>query len=59
MTEQDILKMNKSRDIMRALANAPELWSQETSDHLKNVKRQEDFERFGDPDILYTPPKRK
>lgn len=59
MTIQDILKMDNSRDIMRALAGAPELWSQETSDHLKNIKRKENFERFGDPDILYTPPKRQ
>lgn len=59
MTVQDVLKMDNSRDIMRALAGNPELWSQETSDHLKNIKRKENFERFGDPDILYTPPKRE
>lgn len=59
MTEQDVLNMDKSRDIMRALANTPELWSQKTSDHLKNIKRKENVERFGDPDILYTPPKQQ
>lgn len=59
MTVQDILKMDNSREIGKALAKFPELWSQETSDHLKNIKRKEDAERFGDPDILYTPPKRE
>lgn len=59
MTEQDVLNMDNSRDIMRALANTPELWSQTTSDHLKSIKRKENVERFGDPDILYTPPKQQ
>lgn len=59
MTVQDILKMDNTRDIGRALAKSPELWCQETSDHLRNIKRKENFERFGDPDILYTPPKRE
>ena len=59
MTKQDVLKMDKSQDIMKALANQPELWDADVSNHLRDTKRNENLERFGDADILHTPPKRK
>lgn len=58
MTKQDILEMNKSRNIMDALAKHPELWDKEISDHLRNSKRKENLERFGDADFLYRPLKK-
>lgn len=58
MTKQDILKMDMSQDIMRALANNPELWDSELSAHLRNIKRKENTERFGSPDVLHTPAKK-
>lgn len=58
MTKEDILKMNNSKDIMVALSHSPELWSEETSNHLRDTKRNENIKRFGDADVLYTPPKK-
>jgi hypothetical protein len=58
MTKQDILNMHDSKQIMRALANNPDIWDKELSDHLRTTKRKENVERFGDADVLYTPPRR-
>lgn len=58
MTKQDIMKMKNSGEIMSALARNREIWDEELSTHLKNVKRQENLEKFGEPDIIYTPPKK-
>jgi len=57
MTKQEILKMNNSGDIMRALAQNRDIWDEDTSNHLKKIKRQENLEHFGEADIIYTPPK--
>ena len=38
MTKQAILKMSKSKDITKALAEHRELWDEDTSNHLKYIK---------------------
>ncbi len=58
MTKEDILNMENSREIMRALAENREIWDEELSNHLCDVKRKENAEKFGDADIIYTPSKR-
>ena len=58
-TKQQILNMSTSKDIMKALAEHRQLWNEDTSNHLKRIKRIENEARFGDADVLYTPPKRK
>ena len=55
MTKQEILNMNNSRNIMRALAENRDIWDEELSNHLRDVKRLENRQRFGDADVLYTP----
>ena len=57
MTKQDILKMKNSVEIMSALARNRDIWDEELSTHLKNMKRQENIGKFGESDIIYTPPK--
>ena len=57
MTKQEIIKMKNSSGIMRALAQNRDIWDEELSNHLKNVKRKENFENFGESDVIYTPPK--
>lgn len=57
MTKQEILNMNNSRNIMRALAENRDIWDEELSNHLRDVKRLENRQRFGDADVLYTPQK--
>ena len=58
MTKQEIMNMKDSKEIMRALAANREIWDEELSNHLRDVKRCENERRFGDADIIYTPPKR-
>ena len=58
MTKQDILKMTNSQDIMQAMATHRELWDEDLSNHLKNAKRKENEIKFGDADVIYTPPKK-
>ena len=58
MTKQDILNMDKTQDIMKALANAPELWSEDVSNHMLNIKRKKNIAEHGEADILYTPAKK-
>ena len=59
MTRQDILNMNTSQDIRKALAKHPQLWDEEVSNHLRDTKRKENKRRFGEADVIYTPPKQK
>lgn len=42
---------------MRALAENRDIWDEELSNHLRDVKRLENRQRFGDADVLYTPQK--
>lgn len=58
MTKQDILNMTTSRDIMKAMAANRSIWDEDLSNHLRDVKRQENAARFGDADAIYTPNKR-
>lgn len=58
MTKQDILQLTTSQEIMRALTDHRELWDEDLSDHLRDIKRRENHERFGDADVIYTPPRR-
>lgn len=57
MTKQEIMKMTDSANIMRALAQNRDIWDEELSNHLREVKRQENLERFGEADPIYTPAK--
>ena len=58
MTKQEILNMNTSRDIMKALSEHRGLWDQELNEHLRCVKRLENERRFGDADAIFTPARR-
>ena len=58
MTKQEIMNMEDSQEIMGALAANRDIWDEELSNHLRTIKRRENLERFGDADIIYTPPKR-
>ena len=58
MTKQEIMNMKDSQEIMRALASNRDIWDEELSNHLRDTKRRENLERFGEKDIVYTPPKR-
>ena len=55
MTKSEILSMKKSIDIMKALANHPELWGAETSNHLKTVSMKEHKEKYGGENVIVTP----
>lgn len=57
MTKQEIMKMKNPGEIMRALAQNCDIWDEELSVHLKNMKRQGNLRKFGEQDIIYTPPK--
>ena len=59
MTKQDILKLDSRREIVLALYENMNLLDQEVSDHLASVARKEDLEKYGSPDVLVTPLKRK
>ena len=59
MTKQDILQMNNSLDISKALAENRDLWCQETSDHLRDVKRKEDIAQYGTEFIFIDPFRKK
>ena len=59
MTKQDILHMHDSKEIMIALAHNRNLWDEELSNHLREVKRKENLVRFGDADVIYRPPMRE
>lgn len=59
MNKEDVLKMNNSQEIMKAIAqDFTNLLDEETSNHLKEVKRAENKKDFGVADTIYTPPKR-
>lgn len=58
MTKEHILRLTKSQDIMKALAEDFSLLDQEISDHLRDIKKKELIARFGSDDILYTPAKK-
>lgn len=58
MTKQEIMKMKNTGEIMSALARNRDIWDEELSNHLKNMKRKENLENFGEPDIIHTPPRR-
>ncbi len=53
------MNISTSKDIMKAFAEHRELWDEDTSNHLKQIKRKENEARFSDADVLYTPPKNK
>ena len=59
MTKQEIMNMKGSQEIMRALAHNRGIWDEDLSNHLRDIKRRENIERFGEPDVIYTPPKQK
>lgn len=58
MTKQEIMSMESSQEIMRALADNRDIWDEDLSNHLRDIKRRENNRRFGDADAIYTPPKR-
>lgn len=59
MTKQDILALTTTREIMKAMADYRALWDEELSNHLRDIKRKENLERFGEADVIYRPPKFK
>lgn len=59
LTKQEILNMSSSKNIGKALAEHPQLWDEDTSNHLKRVKRKENEAKFGDAEVLFDPLKRK
>lgn len=59
MTKQDVLELSTSKEIMKALAEHRELWDEDLSNYLRNTKRKENENRFGEADVIYTPPKQK
>ena len=48
MTKQDILKMTKREEIMKALSENRDIWDEELSNHLAKIARQENKEKYGD-----------
>ena len=59
MTKQDVLKLSTSKEIMKALAEHRELWDEDLSNHLRNIKRKENEDKFGEADVIYTPPRKR
>ena len=59
MTKRDILNMKTSADVMRTLFSHSELWDEEVNEHVKALAKKEKTEKYGDPDILIDPIKRK
>ncbi len=55
MTKQEILKLQKRSEIMKALSENRDIWDKELSDHLIKVTKKENKKLYGDEDFLDDP----